>query len=69
MPLRDNNISAQVHYIPVYLQLYYKKLGWKKGDLPIIEAYYKKCLSLPIYPLITDEQQDFVIEKVEEISE
>jgi len=62
--LRSNNIFVQVHYIPVHLQPYYKAKGWKKGDFPLAEAYYEKCLSLPMYPTLTEEEQEFVIEKV-----
>ncbi len=61
--LRKNSIFAQVHYIPVHLQPYYKQFGWKKGDMPVAEAYYEKCLSLPMYPSLSEEEQDFVIEK------
>jgi len=62
--LRANNIFAQVHYIPVHLQPYYKDLGWQKGDLPVAEKYYEECLSLPMYPTLTSEEQQFVIDKV-----
>ncbi|MBX2841804.1 MAG: UDP-4-amino-4,6-dideoxy-N-acetyl-beta-L-altrosamine transaminase [Flammeovirgaceae bacterium] len=62
--LRENKIYAQVHYIPLHLMPYYQKLGYKKGDFPIAEAYYDKCLSLPMYPTLTEKEQDFVIEKV-----
>ena len=62
--LKANNIFAQVHYIPVHLQPYYKSLGCKKGDYPIAEKYYEECLSLPMFPGLTDEQQDYVIEKI-----
>jgi UDP-4-amino-4,6-dideoxy-N-acetyl-beta-L-altrosamine transaminase len=62
--LRKNNIFAQVHYIPVHLQPYYRNFGWKKGDFPVAEEYYSKCLSLPMYPTLTEEEQNFVIEKV-----
>lgn len=62
--LRENKIFAQVHYIPTHLMPYYKKFGWKEGDFPEAEAYYKKCLSLPMYPTLTTEEQDFVIEKI-----
>ena len=62
--LRENNIFTQVHYIPVHLQPYYKKLGWRKGDFPIAEAYYEKALSLPMFPTLSDEEQDFVIDKI-----
>ena len=43
---------------------YYRNLGWKDGDMPFAEAYYKNCLSLPMYPTLKDEEQDFVIAKV-----
>ena len=62
--LRVNNIFAQVHYIPVHLMPYYRQFGWKEGDMPVAENYYEKCLSLPIYPTLTIEEQNFVIEKV-----
>jgi len=62
--LRKHHIFAQVHYIPVHLMPYYKQFGWKKGDMPIAEQYYEHCLSLPMYPSLTDEEQNFVIEKV-----
>jgi UDP-4-amino-4,6-dideoxy-N-acetyl-beta-L-altrosamine transaminase len=62
--LRANSIFAQVHYIPVHTMPYYQQLGYKKGDYPLAEAYYEQCLSLPMYPTLTDEEQKFVIEKV-----
>ncbi|MBI5540019.1 MAG: UDP-4-amino-4,6-dideoxy-N-acetyl-beta-L-altrosamine transaminase [Bacteroidia bacterium] len=62
--LRTFQIFAQVHYIPVHLMPYYKKIGWNNGDLPIAENYYAHCLSLPMFPALTNEEQDFVIEKI-----
>ncbi|MCO4292938.1 UDP-4-amino-4,6-dideoxy-N-acetyl-beta-L-altrosamine transaminase [Solitalea sp. MAHUQ-68] len=62
--LKDQQIFAQVHYIPTHLMPYYREQGWKEGDFPIAEAYYKRCLSLPMYPSMTDEQQNYVIEKI-----
>jgi UDP-4-amino-4,6-dideoxy-N-acetyl-beta-L-altrosamine transaminase len=62
--LREQHIYAQVHYIPVHLMPYYKNLGFKKGDYPLSEAYYEKCLSLPMYPTLTDEEQDYVIKSI-----
>ncbi len=62
--LREHKIFAQIHYIPCHLMPYYKELGWKEGDMPIVENYYKHCISLPMYPTLTDLEQDFVIEKV-----
>lgn len=62
--LRSKNIFAQVHYIPVHLMPYYKQQGCKQGDFPYAEKYYSRCLSLPMYPTLTQEEQDFVIETV-----
>lgn len=62
--LRENKIFAQIHYIPVHLMPYYKELGWKEGDRPIAEMYYKHCISLPMYPTLTDEEQNNVIELI-----
>jgi len=59
--LKDNNIQSQVHYIPVHTMPYYLSLGFKKGDFPLSESYYNKCLSLPIYPTLTFEEQAYVI--------
>lgn len=62
--LRTKNILAQVHYIPVHLMPYYQDLGFKKDDFPLAEAYYEMCLSLPMYPALTNEEQEYVIENV-----
>lgn len=62
--LHENNIYAQIHYVPLHLMPYYQKAGNKKRDQPIVEEYYERCLSLPMYPTLTDEEQDFVIRKV-----
>jgi UDP-4-amino-4,6-dideoxy-N-acetyl-beta-L-altrosamine transaminase len=62
--LRAKNIIAQVHYIPVHLQPYYRQFGWKHGDLPHAEAYYARCLSLPMFPALTTDEQDYVIASV-----
>lgn len=64
--LRENKIFSQVLYIPAHTMPYYKSLGWKEGDMPVAEDYYSKCLSLPMFPSLTDEEQDWVIEKVKE---
>jgi len=66
--LRKLNIMAQVHYIPVHYQPYYRRQGWKKGDLPAAEAYYRECLSIPIFPSLTDDEQDYVIQRILELS-
>ena len=62
--LHENNIYAQVHYAPLHLMPYYQQFGNKKGSLPVVEEYYEHCLSLPMYPTLTDQEQEYVIEKV-----
>lgn len=62
--LRSQRIFPQIHYIPTHLLPYYQRLGWKKGDLPVAEAYYEQCITLPLYPTLTDEEQAFVIQQV-----
>jgi dTDP-4-amino-4,6-dideoxygalactose transaminase len=60
--LREQNIFAQIHYIPCHLMPYYREQGWKEGDLLYAEAYYAECISLPMYPKLTDEEQSVVIQ-------
>lgn len=62
--LRANGVMAQVHYAPLHLMPYYRQFGWKEGDLPVVEEYYSRCLSLPMFPALTDEEQQYVIDKV-----
>ena len=62
--LRSHDIFAQIHYIPVHTLPYYKDIGYQGAVLSNAENYYKHCISLPMYPTLTVEEQDFVIEKV-----
>lgn len=62
--LRDQNIFAQIHYIPTHLMPYYRRLGWKEGDMPHAENYYRHCISLPMFPTLTEEEQQKVIDCV-----
>jgi UDP-4-amino-4,6-dideoxy-N-acetyl-beta-L-altrosamine transaminase len=62
--LRENQIFAQIHYFPCHLMPYYQELGWKEGDFEFAEHYYKNCISLPIFPALTSEQQEYVIDKI-----
>jgi dTDP-4-amino-4,6-dideoxygalactose transaminase len=62
--LRTQNIFAQIHYIPCHLMPYYRDRGWKEGDLPSSEQYYKHCISLPMYPTLTEEEQAYIIERI-----
>lgn len=62
--LKKHKIYTQIHYFPIHLMPYYKSLGWKKGDMPNAENYYKNCISLPIFPTLTDLEHQFVIDKI-----
>jgi UDP-4-amino-4,6-dideoxy-N-acetyl-beta-L-altrosamine transaminase len=62
--LRENKVFAQIHYIPCHLMPYYRQLGWKEGDFPKAESYYKGCISLPLYPTLSFEEQNFVIDLI-----
>jgi UDP-4-amino-4,6-dideoxy-N-acetyl-beta-L-altrosamine transaminase len=62
--LREHQIYAQIHYIPCHLMPYYREFGWKEGDLPNAESYYKHCISLPMYPTLSKKQQKFIIDKI-----
>lgn len=62
--LREEGIYAQIHYIPLHTLPYYKEIGYEEADLSNAEKYYDACISLPMYPTLTDEEVDFVIEKV-----
>lgn len=62
--LREQNIYAQIHYIPCHLMPYYRQFGWKEGDMLHVESYYKYCLSLPMYPTLDLEEQKFVINRI-----
>lgn len=55
--LRSRGIGVNLHYIPVYLQPYYRDLGFAPGHCPEAEAYYSQAISLPMFPSLTDEQQ------------
>ncbi|MHB8056649.1 MAG: UDP-4-amino-4,6-dideoxy-N-acetyl-beta-L-altrosamine transaminase [Desulfuromonadaceae bacterium] len=59
--LRQQGISVNLHYIPVHTQPYYQKMGFKAGDYPEAEKYYTEAISLPMYPTMTEAQQDQVI--------
>lgn len=62
--LRTQNIFAQIHYIPCHLMPYYRQFGWKEEDMPKAENYYKHCISLPMYPTLTNVEQQFVINTI-----
>jgi UDP-4-amino-4,6-dideoxy-N-acetyl-beta-L-altrosamine transaminase len=65
--LRAAGIGVNLHYIPVHLQPYYRELGFKPGDFPEAERYYAQAISLPVFPAMSDVQQDYVIEQVQRL--
>jgi dTDP-4-amino-4,6-dideoxygalactose transaminase len=52
---------VNVHYIPIHTQPFYRARGFQTGQFPAAEAYYAQALSIPLYPALTDAQQDHVI--------
>jgi len=65
--LQDNNLNLQVHYIPVHLQPYYKDLGFKEGDFPEAERYYKQTISLPLYFDLSHDDVQHIVEIIKDI--
>ena len=66
--LREKGVGSQVHYIPIHLQPYYQdKYGYKKGDYPVSEDYYKEALAIPLYPGMSDDDVEKVTGSVKEI--
>lgn len=67
--LREQGIAVNVHYIPVYMHPYYQEHGYKDVHCKNAEEVYSHIISLPLYPTLTSEQQNFVIGRVREIAE
>ena len=65
--LRENDIGVNVHYIPIHTHPYYQDLGFKYGDFPQAENYYENAISLPLFPSMTFDQQDYIINALHEI--
>lgn len=66
--LRTYKIYCQIHYIPVYWQPYYRnKYGFSEGKCECAEKYYYRCISLPLFPQLKDDEIDFIIEKIRNI--
>jgi dTDP-4-amino-4,6-dideoxygalactose transaminase len=62
--LKRHDILAQVHYVPVNMMPYYRRLGHAPEATPNALAYYSRCLSLPMFPGLTGQEQEYVIEKI-----
>ncbi len=58
--MREMGIGVNLHYIPVHLQPYYAKMGFKKGDFPASEDYYNRAISIPLFAALTEAEQDQV---------
>jgi UDP-4-amino-4,6-dideoxy-N-acetyl-beta-L-altrosamine transaminase len=65
--LRSSGIGVNLHYIPVHLQPYYRQVGFREGDFPEAERYYAEAITLPLYPAMTDAQQDQIATAVGEV--
>lgn len=65
--LRQRNIGVNVHYIPIHLQPDFAAFGFSKGDFPYAEQYYERTLSLPLYPDLSIQEQDYVVQSLREV--
>lgn len=65
--LRASGIGVNVHYIPVHTQPYFRTLGFNAGDFPEAEKYYKNAISLPMFPELSEKDQDYVIDTLRDI--
>lgn len=59
--LRAKDIMVNLHYIPVHTQPYYQDMGFKAGQFPEAESYYSEAISIPMHPLLTEHEQDYVV--------
>jgi UDP-4-amino-4,6-dideoxy-N-acetyl-beta-L-altrosamine transaminase len=65
--LREKGIGANVHYIPVHTQPYYRRLGFSCGQFPEAEKYYEEAITLPLYPSMTEKEQGYVVSTLREV--
>jgi UDP-4-amino-4,6-dideoxy-N-acetyl-beta-L-altrosamine transaminase len=62
--MRAGGVGVNVHYIPVHLQPDFARFGFREGDFPVAEDYYRRALSLPMFPALTEEQRGHVVERL-----
>lgn len=67
--LRQHGIVGHLHYIPIYLQPYYQQLGFKAGYCPQAELYYQQAVTLPLFPGLTAQDQQLVIDNLQSLLE
>lgn len=65
--MKEKGVGLQVHYIPINKQAFYKRLRYGKEITPHMDKYYKECISLPIYPCLSQNQQTKIISCIKEI--
>jgi dTDP-4-amino-4,6-dideoxygalactose transaminase len=59
--MRKQKIEVNLHYIPVHTQPYYQRMGFKVGDYPHSENYSNRAITLPLFPALTHNEQDYVV--------
>lgn len=65
--LRELGIGVNVHYIPIHLQPYYQRQGFKEGDFPQAELFYSRAITLPLFPSMTADEQKLVIDTLHDV--
>jgi len=65
--IAETNIMVNVHYLPVYLHPYYKRLGYERGLCPKAEEYYSRAISIPMFPKLANDEVEYVIEKLKQV--
>lgn len=65
--LRENELGVNVHYIPVHTQPFYENMGFNAGDYPNAEHYYQRAISIPLFPAMTEEEQEQVVTLLAEV--
>ncbi|WP_353663220.1 UDP-4-amino-4,6-dideoxy-N-acetyl-beta-L-altrosamine transaminase [Hydrogenimonas sp. SS33] len=65
--MKKRGIGLQVHYIPINKQPYYRKLGYGGEYTPVMDDYYRQCVSLPLYPALRNDEQEYVIRSLMEV--
>lgn len=65
--MKEKNIGLQYHYIPINKQLYYKKIGYGNENTPVMDDFYKKSISIPLYPELKESEQRYIINSIKEV--
>jgi UDP-4-amino-4,6-dideoxy-L-N-acetyl-beta-L-altrosamine transaminase len=65
--MREKKIGLQVHYRPINKQPYYKNIGYGDEQTPMMDRYFQECLSIPCYPLLSEDEQQYVINSLLEV--